>query len=235
MKDLTILYYTANLINDEFSRRIRDSLLEVVGDTRIISISHKPMDFGDNMTVDMPIGVYSIYKQVFVGAQHVRTPFIACAEDDSLYPRCHFEFRPPDDTFSYNGSRWNLHKDKFIFRNRLCMSTCVAPTALLLDTLGKRFDKYPDFLDNKHTRGFCEPGRHEEMIGLPPVKMMAFQTEPAPLVFWHRPSMGGVRKLLRNDVVVDELPGWGKAIDVWNRYYERSDFKWSRDWAVQHA
>jgi hypothetical protein len=49
--------------------------------------------------------------------------------------------------------------------------------------------------------------------------METFQTKIPTLVFNHRPSVGGVRRLLRKDTVKRELPQWGKAKDLWERMW----------------
>ena len=236
MDDLTIIYYTANRIDDTFADKVRQHLLGVVGDTPIISVSFKPIDFGVNVVFGDPRpSAYNVYKQVLVGARIATTRYIACAEDDTLYTPEHFLFRPPDDTFAYNDSHHDLYKDVFIYRRRCNMATCIAPTKLMLDTLELRFKKYPYFMDSYkgETHGFSEPGRHEHELGLPPVKMMAFQTDHAPVVFWHRPSLGGVRKILDYDELNGELPYWGNALDLWNAYYKRPEgYKWRSDDAI---
>jgi hypothetical protein len=224
MEDLTILYYSANIISNEFAEKVRNHLLSVVGDTPIISITRKPIDFGKNLCIgEVQPSVWYIYKQVLIGAMEAKTKYVACAEDDTLYSESHFNTRPPDDTFIYNEGHYDLWKDHFIQRNRKNMSTCIATRDLMVDTLTKRFEKYPKFLDSlkRETKGFAEPGRYEWYLKLPPVKIGGFSSEVPPIVFWHRDSLGGVRKLGSKDVVFTELPFWGKAIDLWNNYYTR--------------
>lgn len=224
MNDLTIIYYTANLISKFFEDNIVSHLKGVVGDTKIISVSWKPMDLGENILFEgIRPSVYYIYKQILVGAERATTKYVACAEDDTVYSKSHFEFRPPDDTFAYNEGHWEIYKNYFIYRGKRNMSTCIANRKLLVDTLRKRFEKYPNFLDSKkgETGGFSEPGRHEHVLGLPPVKMMGFSSEIPPVVFWHRPSMGGIRKLKPHDKLSADLPYWGNARQLWDKFYKK--------------
>jgi hypothetical protein len=221
MNDLTIIYYTANQISPGFEKNITDHLKSVVGDTPIISVSWKPVDLGKNIVFKgIAPSPYYVYKQVLIGAENATTKYVACAEDDSLYTKEHFAFRPPDDTFAYNISHLDIHSSRFIYRGKKNMSTCIANRELMIETLRKRFEKYPDFLDKTQTKGFAEPGRYEYMLGLPEVKIMSFESDPPPLVFWHRQSLGSVRKIKGNDVLSAEHPYWGKAIDVWKKYYK---------------
>ena len=215
--DLTFLYYTANLVEERFAENIRIHL--VTFGVPIISISQKPMDFGDNICVgDIGVSIYNIYKQILIGAKEAKTKFVACCEDDALYNWEHFRHRPPgEDTFSYNNNRWNVNKDLFFHRNRVNMSMCIAPTELMISTLEKRFEKYPTPLirEKGELIGFGEPGRSERKLGLPIVKMEVFNTVIPTLVFNHRPSVGGVRKIIHKDEIKKGLRYWGEAEKLW--------------------
>ena len=216
MSDCTILFYTCNRIHDSFASKIRENLLESCNGTPIISISHKPMDFGENICVSgMEVSEYSVYKQILMGAKEAKTKYVCCAEDDALYVPEHFEHEPPDDTFHYNVNRWNVAHDFYYYRERRLMSMCIASTQLMIDTLETRFAKYSECCSH-----FGEPGRFEHKLGLPPVKIDSFRTEIPTLTFVHRPSLGGKRKLLPNDVVKKELSYWGSATELWDRIYQ---------------
>ena len=222
MNDISILYYTCNLISDFFANNIRKSLIESSGGKMpIISISQKPLNFGKNIYVgDIGISVYNIYKQILIGAKEAKTKYVACCEDDSIYVPDHFEFEPPDDAFCYNGNHLGVDKNVgFVFRHRMNMCMCVAPTELIIETLGLRFQKYPDFLDNTQCSGFSEPGRHEERLGLPPVKRMGFRTKNPCLTWNHRPSQGGVRKILERHQVIPTDPYWGDGRELWRKIH----------------
>jgi len=53
MNDLTLLFYTCNKMSDPFASNIRNHLLSLFPEgVPLISISHKPMDFGDNICVE---------------------------------------------------------------------------------------------------------------------------------------------------------------------------------------
>jgi hypothetical protein len=221
MNDLTILYYSTNRISKFFEENIINSLKEVVGDTPIISVTWKPMDLGENIVFKgIAPSPYYVYKQVLIGAEKAKTKYIACAEDDTVYTKEHFAFRPPDDTFAYNEGHLDIHSSHFIYRGRKNMSTCIANRELLIETLRKRFEKYPNYLDKTQTYGFAEPGRYESRIGLPEEKIMGFKTDPPPVVFWHRQSLGSVRKIKGNDVIFSDHPYWGNAKELWDKFYK---------------
>lgn len=219
--DLTLLYYTANLIGDGFMKRIQDHLTQISGiGLPIISVSQKPIDFGQNICVgDIGHSVYNVYKQVLIAAEAAKTTFVACVEDDALYTTEHFAFRPPDDAFYYDIARYNVyHKGVFYHhRKRIVMSMCIAPTELMVNTLRLRFEKYPNLLPPSELSNFVEPGRHEEEMGLPKVKLGTFSTSPPPLTINHKRSLAGLRHWRDKDIVTEELPYWGNAGELWRQ------------------
>lgn len=218
-RDKTIIYYTCNRISDFFANNVKSRLLELAGDIPIISVSHKPIDFGNNICLgDIGISVYNIYKQIFIGAQQAKTKYVICCEDDCIYTPEHFDYIPPDDIFYYNENNWVVDPNYGFFWHRGGnMSNCIANTKLLVDTLELRFQKFPDFMPREKCSGFSEPGRHEHYLGLPIVKMQLFKTIIPTLTFNHRPSCGGMRKLMnyQKGTVTEVIEPWGRGKDLW--------------------
>jgi hypothetical protein len=184
----------------------------------IISISQKPIDFGENICVgEIGASNVNVYKQILVGAKAAKTKYVFCCEDDSMYNEEHFAYRPPSNAFCYNLERWNVSYTFFFHRRmRPGMCMCVAPTELMVSTLELRLATYPDGPKNM---GFGEPGRYEWNLNLPTVELVKFRTKSPTLTFHHRPSLGGRRGLLRSDIVVEELAPWGKAVDLWREVH----------------
>ncbi len=225
MNDLTLVYYTANREDPGFLRRIREHLVTGPGaGLPLISVTQEPFDFGQNVCVgEIGYSIYNIYVQILAGAKQVKTKYMACCEDDSLYTREHFSYRP-NNAFAYNISRGNVTRNTYFHRNRAGMCTCIAPTELMIKTLEIRFAKFPPLPDGSHLLrenlvAFGEPGRYEERRGLPRVNLETFTSNPVPLTFSHRKSVGGSRKILPRDTVMDSLPYWGRAEELWKYYY----------------
>jgi hypothetical protein len=105
VNDLTVIMLTANKLPDGWAAYHRATLEAAIGDTPLITISAKPLDWGVNLIQD-GYGVTNLWRQMLRGAEMAETPFVAIAEDDTLYPACHFEFRPPAGAFGYNFHRW---------------------------------------------------------------------------------------------------------------------------------
>jgi len=98
MPDTTIIYYTSNTEKAKFAENTRQSLLDAKGDLPLVSVSQKPMDFGENICVG-GVGASSqnAYRQLWLGAKAAQTRFVCTAEEDCLYPPEYFAFEPPDD------------------------------------------------------------------------------------------------------------------------------------------
>jgi len=222
MSNITLIYYTANRIHKSFALKIRENLQELADsiESEIISVSWKPIDFGRNICVgELEFLPYNVYKQILIGSKAANTEYIGCCEDDSLYNIEHFSYR--SDCFSYNVNRWNVDsRGIYYYRRRSGMCMCVVPKELLIETLEKRFEKYPKVVNRDERPYFGEPGRYEEILGLPEVKMETFTTNDPTLTFNHRPSLGGKRKILKRDIVKKSIPFWGDAETLWREYYK---------------
>ncbi len=214
MNDITLLYYTSNRVEERFGQNVRNHLLSLFPDgVQIVSISHELMDFGENIHVPGLIpSICNIYKQILIGAKVAKTKYIACVEDDALYNEDHFKYRPSEDIFAYNTNRWQVNPNLFFYRERVNMCMCIASTDLMIKTLELRFEKYPE-------SEMGEPGKTEQQFDLPQVKMETFCTKIPTLTFNHRPSIGGVRKLMSKDILRNELPDWGIASELWHKMY----------------
>jgi len=217
MGSITLLYYTANLIPESFAKNVREHLLKVSLGKPIISISQKPLDFGENIHLPGLVPcTYNVYQQILIGAERAQTEFVACCEDDTVYCEEHFNFTPSEDAFYYNVSHWHVRPKWFYFRGHRIMSQCIVPTDLLIKTLNQRFEKFPD--NDSILRGFGEPGRAEHLLGLPPVKSRPFHTVISPLTFRHRISLSSVRNVPNTARQVRTLPPWGDSEELWRKF-----------------
>jgi hypothetical protein len=105
MTDATILYVTANTESEAFEARIRSKLLAAAGGMPIVSVSQKPIDFGENICVGKRGASYANeYRQILIAAHAAKTEWVVAAEADFLYPPAYFSFEPPEgtDLWRYN-------------------------------------------------------------------------------------------------------------------------------------
>lgn len=236
MNDLTVLHYTANLIDARFAAETLWRARKAAGRTvTMVCVSQQPgMEKWAHHPADQfvcvgPIGasIYNVYRQVLAGAKLARTPFVACVEDDSLYTPDHFTHRPAADTFAYNANRWVItrrlsadgkRREAFYYwRHRTQMAMCIAPRDLLVATLEERFAAYPEPVPHEVAKktGWGEPGRYERNLGLTPRKLAYFESAQPCVTFNHALGLMGRRAVKPDDRTCDELPPWGRADDVW--------------------
>ena len=149
MKDLTVIYYTSNREKEDFEGKIRKNLLKTIGNIPLISVSQKPIDFGENICVgDVGTSDHNIYRQMQVGALKAKTKFICTAESDCLYPPTgYFDFNPPDETAAYHYTNvWILYKGSHVFKKK-AFSLCAlfSNREYLLSRLERVLGKYPQW------------------------------------------------------------------------------------------
>jgi len=108
MKNLTIIYYSANQEHPEFEAKIVKNLKKQAGDIPIVSVSRKPMDLGKNICIgEQPICYSNEWKQLLLGLKEAKTEFCIAAESDCLYPPDYFTFTPPKNDMVYRyGNVW---------------------------------------------------------------------------------------------------------------------------------
>jgi len=228
--DLTILFYTSNYINESFAKEIRDQLIRASEGIPIISISQKPMDFGENICVgDISRSHLNIYRQILIGAKAATTEYVALAEDDVLYSPSHFtSFRPDGDTFAYNLNKWSIftwvNPPTFSYIPRMVINALIAPRKLLVEALTERFTKWPD--DTKTpVKYWGDLGRYENYLHVTVRKTTTFNSSQCNIVFSHTDAYGylglGNRKKM-GDQRVTELDGWGTASDIIKIFKERN-------------
>lgn len=194
MNDLTVIYYTSNLISDYFANNVRERLLLSTRGIPLISVSQKPITFGVNICVGLlSQHVFNLYQQILTETKTAKTKYVVMAEDDILYSPEHFtEYRPANDVFGYNMNKWGLYTWKapiFNFKNRHSMSSLIARRNLLIEALEERFNKYPT-LESIPKDVFGEPGRYEGHLGVKKQKMEDWRSSIPNIIFSHDKALG---------------------------------------------
>ena len=224
--NLTCIYYTANVISDYFAENTRKQLLEASEGRPLISVSLKPIDFGDNLWTDNERSHVNIYRQALIGAQAAETKYIALCEDDVLYSKEHFRYRPTTGRFAYNLGTWAVYtwQDPPMFNHkgggRINLNSLICERKLFIDAMEERFEKYPDeTLVN--TNLWAEPGKYERQLGVTVRETEVFYTNPPNIVFSHEDELSfaglGVRKRL-GELRATEIPHWGRAEKIMGLY-----------------
>lgn len=223
MDDITIIMLTPNRLPKNWAAYHRKLLTDAIGDSPIITISKEPMDWGTNL-LQTEYGYPNIYKQMLRGAKLATTKYIAMADDDVLYPKQHFQFRPSVDGFFYNHNRWVLPtwfkdmKDAFYFHKpRPGNGTMIATRELVIKAMERRLAADP-LLHNYFTK---ELGASKRMMPFDEIEAKPFYTAE-PVVYLmhdltadeaaqqHKKAMWPVRAY--------DIPVWGRAQDVLQKF-----------------
>jgi len=123
MEDITCIYYTSNQEDPKFEKKIQENILKQT-DLPIISVSQKPIDFGNNICIgEKPVSYTTEWKQLLIGLRAARTKFCIAIEADCLYPIEYFKFTPQEDDMVYNYDNvyivWK-YKDSFYKKGGYC-------------------------------------------------------------------------------------------------------------------
>lgn len=162
----TIIYYTDNTLEPSFEKRIQDELVKAAEGKRIISVSQKPIDFGDNICVgDIGRSHHSLFYQTLVGAKACNTKYMALAEHDCMYTAEHFNWIPlTDDVFYYNINHWLVQWDnklagQYSYFRRKAMSQLICNVNLYIEAVKEKLKMLEAGYDiRKGQPGACEPG-----------------------------------------------------------------------------
>lgn len=221
--DLTIIMLTASRVPAKWARFHKQKLIEAAGPSPIITISRKPLAWGINLVDKQPYGISNIYYQLLRGAKKAKTKFIAVAEDDTLYPKEHFEYRPPANTFAYNKNRLGLFtwgKPTYFWKDRISNSTLVASRQLTIEALEERFNQYPQGTPSYYTG---ELGRRniEDKLGVSHRKSCWFSTEISVVRLDHELGIDRLSRTHRKAMGICrsyDIPYWGRAEDLVKRF-----------------
>jgi len=154
--DITIIFLTNNELPKEWAKFHLKTLLDAVNGAPIITISRKPTVIGTNPNLlqTEPKSPSNVYWQLLRGAKIAKTKYIAVAEDDTLYSKEHFEFRPKKYKIAYNMNHWSLFtwgEPVYNWRNRKGNYSMLGEREFIIEALEERFAKYPNGTPDKIT------------------------------------------------------------------------------------
>lgn len=218
MKDLTIIYYTANYLdetNPYFLENTKKQLVKAIGDLPLIVVSQKPVkpfegysgDLSNIVVGDIGRSHLNIYRQILWGAEKAKTKYVAMAEDDILYSWEHFHspeieksFQTVGDVLLYDMMKVSLFTwtkpPMFSFRTkRKVVNHLIAPTKLLVDLLKERFLRVEELLSQGRTldsiiKYWADPGRSEKQLGVTQRPTFEFYSSNPGIVFSHPDAYG---------------------------------------------
>lgn len=223
---------TPNRVPKRWAKYHKQVLTEAIGDAPIITISKEPLNWGTNL-LQTEYGYPNIYKQMLRGAKLATTKYIAMADDDTLYPKQHFQFRPPTDGLYYNYNRWNLpawetkeqsssaaqsKKEVCYFHKPKPGNGCmIATRELVIEVMEKRLAADPE-LPGYFTK---ELGNSKRMMKYDQMAAQHFYTTDPILTIVHDlsadPAAQSHKKAIW-PVRAYDIPVWGKAENMLKKF-----------------
>lgn len=233
-----ILYFTDNQLDPNIMKACQEQLKRSINGHRLVSVSLKPIDFGDNIVLPLERGYLSMFKQILAGLEELDADIIYFAEHDILYHASHFTFVPLEhDRIYYNQNCWKLR-----FEDGHCLYYDTGQTSQLCayrDTLLQhyrlRVKKTEEALnqlgDTREYRNFIrnqgfEPGSHQRSGRVDDLTCEFHKSEVPNVDIRHTHNLTPNRwrkdqfrneRSCRNWIESDEIPGWGKGIDIVRR------------------
>jgi hypothetical protein len=232
-----IVYFTDNQLDAGIMKACQEQLKKATNGHRIVSVSLKPMDFGDNIVLPLERGYLTMFKQILVGLEELDCDVVFFAEHDVLYHPSHFEFVPSErNGYYYNRNTWKLRMEDGHGLSYECGQTSglCAYRELLVQHYKQRvintekaWELYGgntwNFRNFIRRQGF-EPGTHHRAESVDQLNFEYWDSELPNIDIRHsgnltpnRWSIDQFRRKPRTWVESDEIPGWGKGIDIVRR------------------
>jgi len=151
-----ILYYSHNTIDGtKLNNACRESL--AVG-LPITSVTHKPINFGNNIIFDQSKVFNPMIEQIILGLESMTEDYVYLVEHDCLYHSSHFNSY--FDSITYNINVWRLTPLGY---HKCCseapvLSACSGPRRLLLEAMKDKLAICKQFKEIIY-----EPGRDDDI------------------------------------------------------------------------
>lgn len=225
-----LVYYTNNLPEEKIFLACQKQLIKCMEIHKfpIISVSQKPIAFGQNFVMNLTSSAPSIFKQILKGIQECKTDIIFLVEHDVLYHPTHFDFTPEKkDHFYYNRNEWRVSSatGKAVFYEHNDVSQLCARRDLLLE----HYTQVVEFIEKdgfNHRNGFSPPK------GLPREKQgknhyATFRSKVPNFDIRHPNAFTRTRmnksdfrseRSCRGWIESDGVPGWGKTLGRFDEF-----------------
>jgi hypothetical protein len=222
-----VVYYTDNNLDPEIMLKCQRQLKRSIGNHPLVSVSLKPIDFGDNICMDLEAGPVAMFKQILAGVERLKTDYIFFAEHDVLYNSTHFDFFPvQENIFYYNENVWKVRMSDGHGLHYDCqqLSGLCAERDLLLTHYRKRI-ALAEEKGFSRAMGF-EPGTHGREERVDDYKAESWKSDVPILDLRHdknQTSSRWTKEEFRNKKFTegweekDNIPGWGHIWHWWKR------------------
>ena len=217
------IYYTDNRLDETIMQACQGQLQRSLNGHKLVSVSLKPLDFGENITLDLERSILTMFRQILAGLEACEADIVFLAEHDVLYSESHFSFIPPDRSrIFYNTNVWHLRisDGHALYYTAKRTSQLCAYRDVLLEHYRKRVARVEQ---NGFSRkmGF-EPGSHRRVERVDDLESDTWESEFPNVDIKHGQNLTPARwriedfrdkRNCQNWQEADEgIPYWGKVI-----------------------
>lgn len=219
-----IVYYTDNRLHKNIVKRSQEQLTK--SGLPIVSVSLKPIKFGDNVVLPLERSPLTLFKQILAGLEKIQTDIVFLCADNVLYHHSHFQFRPlRKDVYYYNSNNWQLRASDghAIYYDNKKLSQLCADRKFLIEHYKKRIAMVEKDGFNRRT-GF-EPGTHSRPERVDDFGADVWRSDVANVDVKQGENMVGVRWKLsefKSRRMIsgswqesDKIPGWPPHLDFY--------------------
>lgn len=221
-----IVYYTDNRLDPVIAEKVQEQLKKA--GLPIVSVSLKPINFGENVVLPLERGHLTMFKQILAGLEKSTADIIYFCEHDVLYHPSHFDFTPPrKDVYYYNENIWKVDASdgKALFYYAKQTGELCAYRELLIQ-------HYKERIRRVEAEGFSrrmgfEPGTHSPPNGVDHFKAEAFWSEVPNVDIRHGKNLTASRwsqeefrsqRSCKGWKLTDSVPCWGKTKDRFDEF-----------------
>lgn len=217
-----IVYYTDNRLDEKIMKKCQEQMKK--SGLPIVSVSLKPIDFGDNIVLPLKRSPLSMVKQILAGLEKIQTDVVFLGEHDVLYHPTHFDFRPPKkDVYYYNANVWQLRASDghAVYFDCKKLSQLCADRKFLIEHFKKRVFLV-EMNGFSRKMGF-EPGSHNRLEKVDDFGSDVWRSEFPNVDIKHGKNLSEARwhqsdfrsqKSCQNWQEADEIQGWGKGSEI---------------------
>ena len=222
-----VVYYTDNKLDPVIMKKCQNALKGAVGDHRIINVSLKSNDFGENIVLPLERGYLALAKQILAGLEALDTDYVFLAEHDVIYRSEHFEFVPPDNEhYFYNTNVWHVRTSDGhgIYYDCKQQAELCANRELLVKHYRERVRRI-GAEGYTMAMGF-EPGSHNRPERIDDIKAEGWQSKWPNIDLRHDGNLTPSRwkqdefrdqRNCQNWKEADNIPGWGHFSYFWKK------------------
>lgn len=229
-KSWGVLYYTDNALDQEIMDKCQRQIKRCINSHRLVSVSLKPIDFGDNIALPLERGYLTMFKQILAGLKELDSDYVFFVEHDVVYHPSHFLFVPEkDDVYYYNTNVWRVRTSDghglYVDDCKQLSGIC-ANRNLLISHYQKRIEMIENNPDiSIRSIGF-EPGTHNREDRVDDYKAESWKSEWPNIDLRHGGNLTESRwtkEEFRNQrftegwIEKDNIPGWGRLSHWWKK------------------